>query len=130
MSRSTFEAMSLHDLWDLHERVQSILEEKVEHERQKVQRQLKELRRKFGGASSGTRQRRQYPKVEQKFRNPANPEHTWSGRGRQPHWVKTWIASGATLDDLLIDRAQSVQNDLTRTPATAMLPLLHVEAIG
>ena len=96
MTRSTFEAMSLDDLWNLHKRVESILKERLDRERQKLENQLRELTLKFGG----TRERRQYPKVAQKFRNPAYQEQTWSGRGKQPHWVKTWIASGANLDDL------------------------------
>jgi DNA-binding protein H-NS len=105
MTRSTFEAMSLNDLWSLHKRVVSILEERLDRERQKLENQLRELTLKFGG----TRERRRYSKVPQKFRNPAYPEQTWSGRGKQPHWVKTWIASGANLDDLRVDRTQLVQ---------------------
>src|SRR3954469_3089455 len=84
MSRSTFEAMSLDDLWNLHERVVSILEKRLNHERQKREHQLKELGRKFGGAPSEIRERRPYPQVEQKFCNPSYPTQTWSGRGKQP----------------------------------------------
>jgi len=32
-----------------------------------------------------------YPKVEPKFCNPADPTETWSGRGKQPHWVRNLI---------------------------------------
>ncbi|MEM6489296.1 MAG: H-NS histone family protein [Pseudomonadota bacterium] len=38
-----------------------------------------------------------------KYRHPDEPTKTWSGRGRQPEWVKEKIAAGKTLDDLLID---------------------------
>jgi len=48
MTRISFEAMSLDDLWNLHERVVSILEKRLDHERQKREHQLKELGRKFG----------------------------------------------------------------------------------
>ncbi|MGZ9032950.1 MAG: H-NS histone family protein [Rhodospirillales bacterium] len=37
-----------------------------------------------------------------KYRNPDNPEETWSGRGRQPRWVQAALAEGETLDDLAI----------------------------
>ena len=102
MTRSTFDAMPLDDLWDLHKRVLSILEERLDQERQKLERQLEELGRKFGGAPSDPRGRRPYPKVEPKFCNPADPTETWSGRGKQPHWVRNLIAAGTSLDDLRV----------------------------
>jgi DNA-binding protein H-NS len=37
-----------------------------------------------------------------KFRNPADSSQEWSGRGRQPNWVKAWTASGKSLDDAKI----------------------------
>ena len=43
MTRISFEAMSLDDLWNLHKRVVSILEERLDQERQKLEHQLKEL---------------------------------------------------------------------------------------
>jgi len=37
-----------------------------------------------------------------KYANPANPEQTWTGRGRQPQWVKDAFAAGKSLEDLAI----------------------------
>lgn len=37
--------------------------------------------------------------VKIKYRNPDNPNEHWSGRGRQPAWVKAWIASGKSVED-------------------------------
>lgn len=37
-----------------------------------------------------------------KFRNPEDPSQTWTGRGRQPNWVKDAIKSGKDIDDLRI----------------------------
>jgi DNA-binding protein H-NS len=37
-----------------------------------------------------------------KFRNPNDSSQEWSGRGRQPNWVKAWTASGKSLDDAKI----------------------------
>jgi DNA-binding protein H-NS len=31
---------------------------------------------------------------EARYRNPDDPQQTWSGRGRQPQWFKEAIASG------------------------------------
>lgn len=41
--------------------------------------------------------------VSAKYRNPKNPEETWSGRGRKPRWLVVAMTSvGAKLDDFLI----------------------------
>jgi DNA-binding protein H-NS len=34
-----------------------------------------------------------------KFRHPDDATKQWSGRGRQPGWVKEWTASGKNLDE-------------------------------
>ncbi|MBW3512069.1 H-NS family nucleoid-associated regulatory protein [Janthinobacterium sp. NKUCC06_STL] len=41
-------------------------------------------------------------KVAVKYRHPDNASQEWSGRGRQPKWVKEWIDSGRTLDQVKI----------------------------
>jgi DNA-binding protein H-NS len=44
--------------------------------------------------------------VAPKYRNPANPAETWTGRGRQPLWVAAAVKKrGVTLDSLLIGGA-------------------------
>lgn len=53
-----------------------------------------------GGGKAKTSSTR--AKVLPKYRNPDNPEDTWSGRGRQPRWVQAALAEGETLDDLSI----------------------------
>jgi DNA-binding protein H-NS len=37
-----------------------------------------------------------------KYANPADPSQTWTGRGRQPNWVKAHLQAGKSLDDLAI----------------------------
>jgi DNA-binding protein H-NS len=38
-----------------------------------------------------------------KFRNPSNKDQEWSGRGRQPQWVRECLAAGQSLDELRAD---------------------------
>jgi DNA-binding protein H-NS len=66
----------------------------------KLEIRLDELRRKFEETSA--RERRRYPKVHPKFRNPEPPHQTWSGRGRQPRWVSEMLEAGKSLEDLRI----------------------------
>jgi DNA-binding protein H-NS len=46
-------------------------------------------------------------KVAPKYRNPANTEQTWTGRGVSPTWVQALKAAG-TLDSALIAQAAPV----------------------
>lgn len=36
------------------------------------------------------------------YRNPADSEQTWTGRGRQPRWMVEALAKGKTLDEFRI----------------------------
>ena len=40
--------------------------------------------------------------VAPKYRDPANATQTWTGRGKQPHWVRDALAAGKTLEQLAI----------------------------
>jgi DNA-binding protein H-NS len=40
--------------------------------------------------------------VKVKFRNPSNPDETWTGRGKRPRWLQQALAEGATLQDFAV----------------------------
>ena len=105
MESIDLQSMSLDELWALHETICLILARKLEAEYRSHEQRLNELRRKFGKASNETPERRPYPKVVPKFRNPEPPHQTWSGRGHQPSWVRELLAAGKTIDDLRISTA-------------------------
>jgi DNA-binding protein H-NS len=94
--------MSVDELWSLHEEVRTILTKKLDGEKRELERRMTLLngRRK----EDRPRARRPYPKVHPKYRNPERPSETWSGRGKQPHWVGAQLRSGKKVDDLLIAR--------------------------
>ena len=46
--------------------------------------------------------KRKRPPVAPKYRNPEKPSETWSGRGRQPLWIKEQLEAGKSIDDFLI----------------------------
>jgi DNA-binding protein H-NS len=102
MKRRDLDKMRLDDLWDLHEEIVEVLDRKLESEKQKLQSQLDQLGRTFGGSPKDIPQSRPYPKVEPKYRNPSKPLETWSGRGKTPRWVVELLATGASLDELRI----------------------------
>jgi DNA-binding protein H-NS len=37
-----------------------------------------------------------------KYQHPENPSITWTGKGRQPAWIKEALEAGKSLDDFLI----------------------------
>ncbi len=41
-------------------------------------------------------------KVEPRYRNPANAEETWTGRGKQPRWLTAQLFAGKQLADFSI----------------------------
>ena len=53
-----------------------------------------------GGAKTG----RKLPKVEPKYRNPANAAETWTGRGKQPRWLAEYTKAGRKVEDFLIQK--------------------------
>lgn len=55
---------------------------------------VKELLSGAGRAKTGS--------VAARFCNPVNPAQQWSGRGRQPNWVKQWTAEGKEMDLLKV----------------------------
>jgi len=40
--------------------------------------------------------------VAVRFRHPDNETQQWTGRGRQPKWVKEWVEGGKSLDKLRV----------------------------
>ncbi|MGE8541475.1 H-NS family nucleoid-associated regulatory protein [Acinetobacter sp. ANC 3813] len=40
--------------------------------------------------------------VEPRYRSKANPEDTWTGRGKQPRWLVAELEKGAKLESFLI----------------------------
>jgi DNA-binding protein H-NS len=54
----------------------------------------------FGGARATTKRRG--GTVAPKYRNPADPEQTWSGRGKRPRWFNDALKAGKKEKDLAI----------------------------
>jgi DNA-binding protein H-NS len=50
---------------------------------------------------SGDIQKPKY-KVKAKYRNPADENETWTGRGRKPRWAQKLLNEGGSLEDVLI----------------------------
>jgi DNA-binding protein H-NS len=98
--------MSLDDLKKLSRDVERAIASFEDRKRREARKALEKVAREFGlsveevvgmqRSSSG-----RPSKSAAKYRNPANPAETWSGRGRQPGWYKDAIAKGTSPDSML-----------------------------
>lgn len=77
--------------------------QKINDVRRKVTALAKEngysIEELFGGAKGATKAT---AKVAPKYRNPVNPDKTWSGRGKRPRWFNDELAKGRKESDMLI----------------------------
>jgi DNA-binding protein H-NS len=86
----------------LHESVTAVLTDKIAKERARLEDRLRQLSSTAAGYGELVRERRPYPKVLPKYRNPDNRSETWAGRGKQPRWLTVQLRSGKKLNDFLI----------------------------
>ena|SRR5438874_5288631 len=102
MQRSKLERMGVDDLWGLHLEVSQTLAEKLEAKRKLVEERIERLGQKL--PELDRKDRRPYPPVLPKFRNPDEPSETWAGRGKKPRWLTKQLRAGRRMDDFKIHR--------------------------
>ena len=111
MKKIDLEAMSVDDLWSLHEQVSRILSARITSEKRELEKRLAVLNRGIEGADASQsynangKARRKYPRVFPKYRNPQTPSETWSGRGKQPRWLAAALKTGRKIEDFKIREA-------------------------
>jgi len=93
--------MSIDELLIVHDEVRSLLSTKIEAEKRELQRRLQRLNALIQQAPKA---RRPYPKVHPKYFNPQSRSETWSGRGKQPHWIGAQVRSGKKIEELTISQ--------------------------
>ena len=98
MTRTELGRISNDDLWLLHLEISQLLQERIQAEKQGLEERLKLLRKPVS-------ERRPYPRVPPKYRNPDRPSETWAGRGKQPRWLVAQLRSGRRMDDFRIKKA-------------------------
>jgi DNA-binding protein H-NS len=110
--------MTIDELWRLYEDLSRLLAARLSSEKRELEKRLARLRsdefvREFKRphlSVDGERQRKAYPRVLPKYRNPANSEETWSGRGKQPRWVAAALQAGRHLEELLISQLEDLRD--------------------
>jgi DNA-binding protein H-NS len=100
MDSNELRSMSTDKLWDLFEKINSMLADKIEAEKARLNERLRRI--ESVSTVGVNRVRRPYPPVRPKYKNPNNPAEVWSGRGKRPLWVQKQLKTGKKLDQLLI----------------------------
>ncbi len=96
--------MSVGDLRNLQEQIKHEMKKREHQEVAKAREQIIAIAQSVGmplkelignGArKTGT--------VAVRYRHPSNTAQQWTGRGRQPKWVKEWVDGGKSMDALRV----------------------------
>ena len=117
----SFKTYSLAGLQRLLTRVQAEIRKRSEKNRKAVLRQLQRIAKNHGfdlvsllrtqrggtvgkAATGGKGHKDNRRKVAPKYRHPKDKGLTWTGRGRKPRWVVSWLAGKGTLQQLAIEK--------------------------
>ena len=120
------DAMSVDEMWQLHEEISRVLSVRLTSEKHELEKRLAQLRREKElpqlvpadkSPKDAPRERRKYPRVFPKYRNPSEPSETWSGRGKQPRWLVAALKTGHTIEEFVIGGAVPKKNNGHRRPA-------------
>lgn len=112
-----FETMTRAELIELRGQLDKAISTAGERDRQKALKAAEDLAREHGftlaelvagggkGRGAGRRGSRSAASSssapsDAKYRNPENPDQTWSGRGRRPAWYNDAMAAGRLAEDL------------------------------
>jgi len=98
-------ALTMAQLRDLQEKVQQELSSRERDDLNQAREQIRMIAQQAGiplkQLMLGDLPQRA-GKVTVRYRHPDNAAEQWTGRGRQPLWVKNWIASGKSIDLLRV----------------------------
>ena len=96
--------LSLEELQTLARDIETEIVSRREVERERVLNQMRELAASLGlTLEEVVKGERNKGTIAPKYRHPANPVLTWSGRGKRPAWVNEAVAGGMTMDDLAVN---------------------------
>lgn len=100
------EEMSRKELLSLRDNVEKALANAEKRERKEALKAAEKAAAEFGFSlselSDDAPRTAKGTKAKAKYRNPADPTQTWTGRGRKPQWIHDALKSGADISDLEI----------------------------
>src|SRR5262249_33492269 len=109
VSESTYRKMSLEELIQARDIIIGLIGEKQAAAREQFKAEVLEKARLLGidpvslfGSTRAVRGPSKRGDVTAKYRDPADPSNTWSGRGRMATWLQHYVAAGRSKDEFLV----------------------------
>ena len=102
------DALTTDEMWQLHNEIGRLLSIRLKSEKRELEKKLARLRSEKTLPQSGlaavskSNPRRSHARVLPKYQNPNEPSETWSGRGKQPRWLRAALKAGHAIDDFVI----------------------------
>jgi DNA-binding protein H-NS len=94
--------LSISELKSLKNDIDKAIKTYEDRNRNKALIAMEKAAQEFGFSMDDVLKSKKTKKAAPKYMNPANPSQTWTGRGRQPQWVKNALDQGKTMSDLAI----------------------------
>jgi len=98
-------ALSLKELKALQSQVAKAIAEFDDRKKAEARAELEARARELGfsfAELAGVAQGRKRSAAVAKYRNPADPSDTWSGRGRKPRWFADALKAGKSAESMAI----------------------------
>jgi DNA-binding protein H-NS len=112
--------MSVNELWQLYEELSQILSDRLKSEKRELEKRLaqlwreREVRKTDSANRQSPQERRKYPLVYPKYRNPEEPSETWAGRGKQPRWLTAALKAGRKIEEFEIVKQEGAGSESSR----------------
>ena len=109
--REAMNGLGLEDLRALREALEALIEERERDEERRVYGEMQALAASIGkDLDEIIKRQRPKPAAKRKakrpagvkYQNPDNPKETWSGRGKEPKWLREAMAAGKQKADFLV----------------------------
>lgn len=104
-----FSKMSSLELRALQKNINQELKKREQKELRKARDQINKIAKSVGvpikelmGVRARAAKNDAAAEVSVQYRHPDDASLKWTGRGRQPQWIKEWVESGKTLDDVRV----------------------------
>jgi DNA-binding protein H-NS len=95
-----YNALPLDQLRTLHREVGALIAQRRHEALEQVKQQIAVLG--FNVDDLVPKKRKEPASKAVKYRDPNAPEHTWSGRGKHPKWLKEKLAEGRSLEEFAV----------------------------
>ena len=100
------ETLALKELKDLQDKISVAIFDFEKRKKAETLAELKELANSKGFSLEEllgeTKGKKAKATVAPKYVDPANPDNTWSGRGRKPKWLAAALENGASIEDFAL----------------------------